>query len=75
MTEFKLRIRELRDERGMTQDDLSEASGVSTSLLSRYENNRIDRVSLEILAKVADALGVKIDEIIEDTAKKVADAA
>ncbi len=54
------RIAELRNEKGLTQEQLAELSGVGRSHLVRIENGYYS-VQLDILTKIGDALGVKID--------------
>jgi len=51
------RLRELRQARGMTLDDLSQASGVSYQQIQKYEagRNRIPATRLVAFANVLDA--------------------
>lgn len=54
--EFK--IRELREAKNMTQEQLSEASGVSRATISALENNNIgNNPSSKTLLSIARALG------------------
>lgn len=53
-----LRIRELREARQMTVEDLAERAGVTVNNLYAWESHR--RVpSIDVLAKLAKALGCK----------------
>lgn len=62
----RLRIKELAQERGMKQYELARDSGVTPQLLNRYWNNNIQRVDLEELTKIANALGVSVGELFEE---------
>ena len=55
-------IRMVRNEKGMTQHDVYEATGISTSQLSSYENGK-QMIGLTSLAKIAVALGTSIDRL------------
>ena len=51
-----VRIREIREERGMEARDLAKLAGIDAANLSRIENGKYS-VGLDILAKIATALG------------------
>jgi len=56
------RIRELRKQAGLTQEDLAERAGMDfTSIGAAERGNR--NLSLKSLARVAEALGVSLEEI------------
>lgn len=55
-------IRQKRREKGMTQTDLSVASGVSFRVIQRIEAGEGD-VKLESLTAIAGALGVKLADL------------
>jgi quercetin dioxygenase-like cupin family protein/DNA-binding XRE family transcriptional regulator len=57
------RLRELRRDRGVTLADLSTATGVSVSTLSRLESGT-RRPTLELLLPLARAHGVTLDELV-----------
>lgn len=50
------RIRQRRKEIGMNADDLAEAIGVSRSTIFRYENGFIEKVPIDSLLPIAEAL-------------------
>jgi transcriptional regulator with XRE-family HTH domain len=60
----RLRIKELRRERGMSIDDLEKATGLHFSTLYRYERNKVwpRPDEWELLAK---ALSVQYFELLE----------
>ena len=53
------RIREIREARTLTQDQLAERSGVSKGFLSDIENSKRNPSS-EYVLKIANALGASI---------------
>ena len=55
-------IQIVRKEKGMTQRELYEATGISTSQLSSYENGK-QMIGLVSLAKIAKALDTSIDRL------------
>ena len=54
------RIKILRLERGLTQKDIEEATGISRSHISKIESGRVANPGLETLEKIARALKVSI---------------
>ena len=64
---FSKRLKELRKERGLTQEDLSKLSGVSFPTISRYENGQRDEPKLTILKTLANYFDVTIDYLVGDT--------
>jgi transcriptional regulator with XRE-family HTH domain len=58
------RLRALRKERETTLADLSEATGISVSTLSRLESGS-RRPTLELLLPLARAHGVTLDELVD----------
>lgn len=69
----RLRIRELRLERGLTQEQLAELASVSQSVLSQYESGHANP-SFAAARRIALALRVSLDSIISP-ASNPADAA
>jgi len=58
------KLKALREQRGLTQEQLSERSGVSRTYLARLETGRQDP-TLSTLEKLAKALGVKVGRLLE----------
>lgn len=54
------RIAELRKAKGLTQAQLAEKTGFPRSNIGRIETGRYS-VGLDVLAKIADALGAKVE--------------
>lgn len=57
------RIRELRVQNKITQEDLAEQIDLSVSYISYVENGK-KKPSLETLIRIANILGVTVDEIL-----------
>ena len=57
------RIKALREERGLSQEKLSELSGVSRQTIVTLERNEAANATLNTLSNIARALGVPIDNI------------
>lgn len=57
------KLKEFRKKKGLTQDELSEKSGVSRTIISFLENGRTDCTMTSTLTKLADALGEKVTTI------------
>lgn len=54
------RLKELREDKGMNQDQLADMLGVTRSAVSSYETN-VNMPSLEIATKIADIFNVSLD--------------
>ncbi|MGH7355108.1 MAG: helix-turn-helix transcriptional regulator [Candidatus Rokuibacteriota bacterium] len=59
-----MRLRHLRERKGMTQEALAKTSGVSRAYLSRLEMGRHDP-PLSRLRTLAKALGVPVRDLLE----------
>jgi len=60
------RLAFLRDQRGLTQEELATSLGISRAALSHYEKNRREP-DTETLGKVADLFQVSIDYLVGRT--------
>lgn len=60
---MKYRIKELREEKRMTQEELSEKSGVSRSIISKLEQEKPVNMLTDTLSKIASALDVKVSSL------------
>jgi transcriptional regulator with XRE-family HTH domain len=58
------RLRQLRDERGLSQRALAEKAGISREYLARLETGRQDP-TLSTLEKIAKALKVRVGTIVD----------
>lgn len=57
-------IKKLRNEKGWSQDELARIAGVPFTTVAKIETGVIKNPSIEKMAKIAKALGVKVDELI-----------
>lgn len=58
-----LKIKKVRQRRGLTQDTLAELVSCNTSHISNIENNHT-KVSLNVLLAIANALNTSIDYLL-----------
>lgn len=58
------RIAELRQERGWTQRELAERTGITPTYVSEIENARTKNVGSATLLEIADALGASLDFLL-----------
>ena len=63
----KSRLHEIRKARGFTQQQLSEASGVSLRMIQLYEQkqNDINKAQVNVVISLARALGCDVEDIME----------
>ena len=57
------RLARIRKERGFTQQQLAERTGLIQVLISDYENGKL-RLSAEMAVRFADVLGITTDELL-----------
>jgi putative transcriptional regulator len=63
---YRLRVKEVLKEKGISQGRLSRGANVPPNLISRMINDPTYEPSFVTLKKVADFLGVTVDELIVD---------
>lgn len=56
-------IRQLREENGITQEELASRAGISADKLAKIENNEVN-ASLGVLIRIARALGAKVSSLM-----------
>lgn len=66
ITEYPNRLRELRQDRGLSQRDLGNMVGEKYQTVSRHETGE-NEMTIAQLRAYADALGVKPEEMLNDT--------
>ena len=64
-------IKRLRQQKGLTQDQVAEELGVSYQAVSKWENNA-NTPDIALLPRIADLFGVSIDSLFSD---RIADSA
>ena len=58
-------IKKHRTKQKLSQEDFARKSGVKYTTLTKIESNVIKKPSVLIMAKIAKALGVSIEELIK----------
>ena len=64
--EFRVRLKQLRERRGFTQNGLAKASGVAQPVIQRLEAGArdVEHLSVGVARRLARALGVSVDYLI-----------
>lgn len=57
------RVKEERENKGMTQEELAKKAGVSRTIISGLESGTINVTTTRTLKKIAEALDKKISDI------------
>ena len=57
-----LNLKRVREEKGMTQEQLAEKANVNRSLLNQLETGKLKNTSINTLQKIADTLNCKITD-------------
>lgn len=58
MDKRRLRIREIMERQGVSYRQLSERTGIPSSVLQRYVTNNTNKMSIDYFEQIATALGV-----------------
>lgn len=61
---MKFKLKKIRKEKKMNQEELAKKIGIARNTLSDYENQKIE-ITLEKAYKIAKILNIKIDEMCE----------
>jgi DNA-binding Xre family transcriptional regulator len=70
MTPIRVRLYELREKRGWTQQALSDAANVKQSTISELETGKRKRIDFAVLERLAMALDVEPGELLEREKKR-----
>lgn len=67
LNSYKSKLKRLRVSSGMTQDDLSQLSGINIKSISAYEQDpiKINKASVDTLYILAESLNCNIEDLIE----------
>ena len=57
-------IKKLRAKQGLSQDDLARKAGLKYSTLAKIEGDFVTKPGVQIMAKIAKALGVSIEDLL-----------
>jgi transcriptional regulator with XRE-family HTH domain len=66
MGQIGIRIRELRESRGLTQSEVASRAGVTPSAINSIESGRTKEPSASTVAAIARAIGVGVKEVFEE---------
>ena len=58
-------VKKHRTKQGLSQEDFAKESGVKYTTLTKIESNVIKKPSVLIMAKLAKALGVNIEDLLK----------
>jgi len=58
------RLKELRKEKGWSQQKLAEKTGLSFNAITKIEQGLAKHPTLRTLVKIADVFGVSLDELV-----------
>ena len=67
MADFKSRLKELREEKGLTQIQLAEELHMSKGSIGNYESGARKNLRIEDLENIADYFNVEIDYLLGRT--------
>lgn len=70
--QFGLTLKETRKRQGLTQAQLADLTGIAQSPLSRIERGEWN-VSLEVIERIALAMGVSVEIILSENPRQNAD--
>jgi len=59
------KINQLRKKQGLTQDELARKSDLPYTTLTKIESNVITKPSIQTVVKIANGLGIKIDDLMK----------
>jgi transcriptional regulator with XRE-family HTH domain len=58
-------IKKYRDKKGISQDKLSKLAGITLHTITKIESGATSDPRIETVKKIANALGVSIDDLIK----------
>ena len=62
---IRYNIKRLREEAGLTQQQLADKAGITMNYLAKIESQKMQRgFTIVILGRIADALGIDIRELL-----------
>ena len=64
LSKFSKRLKELRLQRGLSQESLALICDIDRTYIGRIENLKRNP-SLEILSKIANGLGIKLSDLLD----------
>jgi len=58
-------IKKMRAKLGLTQDDLAKKADIKYTTLMKVESGTVNKPSVQTMAKIAEALGVSIENLLK----------
>ena len=65
MATISQNIKRIRAKQGLTQDDLARKANIKYSTLTKIEGGVVTKPSVQTIAKIAQSLGVSMEELIK----------
>lgn len=62
---IKLRLNELIEEKGMNRNSLAKAINTRFEVIDKWCKNRVEKLDMDILARICFVLDCKVSDIIE----------
>jgi transcriptional regulator with XRE-family HTH domain len=64
-------IRRIRLEKGLSQEKLARLANIALNTLTKIESGLSKEPTIKTIAKIADALGVPLDELVKGKNRKL----
>ena len=58
-------IKRIRAKQGISQDDLARKAGLKYSTLAKIEGDLVTKPGVQMIAKIAKALGVPMEDLVQ----------
>jgi len=58
-------IKRIRAKQGISQDDLARKAGLKYSTLAKIEGDFVTKPGVQMIAKIAKALGVPMEDLVQ----------
>jgi putative transcriptional regulator len=65
MSGIYVKLKEIREARGFSQEGLARAVGVSLNTMQRWEYNEIKSASFDTLEKLCEVLECEVEDLLE----------
>ncbi len=62
---IRLRLNELLIEKGVNRNQLAQSIGIRHVVIAKWCNNEVERMDLDVLARICFALDCEISDLIE----------
>ena len=69
------KIKQMRNQKGLTQEEVAKYVGVGKSAVAKWENGRVSEIKRSNLQKLSEALGLKPTQLLGDIKENPIEAA